>query len=65
MLTPFITTVLTEYRSNEYIESVLTLRVEVITSVDQTLLECFISELVEDFAYVDINSSGICMIKFS
>ena len=54
----FITTVLTEYRSDEYIASTLTLLVQANVSTHQASIDCFIRGLANDSVDVTINSSG-------
>lgn len=60
-----ISTILTQYMSDEYIESILMLTVEnIVSKTNQTLLECIIMDLENESMIVIVNSSGnkiICL----
>ncbi len=53
-----VNTVLTTYRRDEYIESIIVLTVVRNISLDRTMIECSISDLVNDALTLFINSSG-------
>ena len=55
----FITTVLTEYGSDEYVKSTLTLEVRSTFLANLTSLECFIGSLANDSVIIILDSSGI------
>ena len=55
----FITTVIAEYRSDEYVVSTLTLEVQSTILANLTSLECFIGSLANDSVDVVLNLSGI------
>lgn len=57
-LNGFLTSSLTEYTSNEYIESILEITVQANSSTDQLMLQCLIEGLGNDSSYVLINSSS-------
>ena len=55
----FITTVLTEYKIDEYIASTLILEVQPTFPANLTILECFIETLANDSIDIVLNSSGM------
>ena len=57
-LNEFISSTLTQFQSDEYIESTLSLTVLADTLLNQTKLECIIENLI-DTVYVEVNTSGI------
>ena len=61
MLHPFefITTVLTEYRSEAYVVSTLLLMVQADIPTDQTLLECYIGDLAYDMVTTVVSIRGV------
>ena len=54
----FITTSLTQYVRDVYVESVFQLKVQAGIITNQTVLECFIADLGSDITYIFVNSSG-------
>lgn len=61
-LNSVIITSLTEYISNEYIESTLILTLQANVSTNQTKLDCLIKGLGNESAVVFVNSSGTLII---
>ena len=62
----FITTTLTQYISDEYIESTLNMTVVADIPINQTQLECFIGDLGNNSVYVSVNISGkLCMCSYT
>ena len=57
-LNEFISSTLTQFRSNEYIESTLSLTIKADFPLKQTRLDCIIENLENDTVYVDVNTSG-------
>ena len=62
-LNTFISTTLTNFREDEYIESILYITVVADVPINQTKLECLIGHLGNDTVYVPVNISGIVLIK--
>ncbi len=54
-----VSTLLAQYRRDEYIESIITLTVLLNVTLNKTMFECFISDLDSKMIDVFINSSGI------
>ncbi len=57
-LNGYVTTSLTRYIGEEYIESVLTITVQPNESIDQLRLQCLIEDLGNDSSYVFFNTSS-------
>ena len=57
-LNTFITTSLSQYVSDEHIESVLMLTVQDVVVTNQTKVECIIGDLGNEASIIFINSSG-------
>ncbi len=53
-----VITILSTYRSDEYIESIIVLTLLIEVALDGTMLECSISDLDNETATLYINSSG-------
>ena len=61
-LSSFINTTLTEFNSDQYIESILVLTVVANVPINQTQLNCIIDNIGNDTVQVFVNKSGkICM----
>ena len=58
ILNSFVSTNLTEFISDQYIESILHLTVVVDIPINQTELECLIGNIGIDTVYVPVNISG-------
>ena len=56
-LNEFISSTLTQFRSDEYTESTLSITVLADSLINQTKLECIIGN-VDDTVYVEANTSG-------
>ena len=54
-----ISTLLTEYREEEYIESVLTLTILNDVILNGTIVECSFSNIISGQTFVFINTSGM------
>ena len=57
-LNGFITSTLTQFMSDEYVESTLSMSVIADIKMNQTKLDCIIGNLDDDTVYVDVNMSG-------